>query len=249
MVRCQLFMTAGVFAIMRSVIVSGVGDGIGAAVVRELHRTGHKVVVVSRGKTGADLASELSVAHIRCDLTDELQVSHMVDEAAGLLGSVDALVHTAGGYFKKETIENVDSAFFTGALLNNALTFYNTVRSTVGYLRRSGHGSIVAVSAAPNVYLNGNVAYAAGKGSVHFMVKQLAAELLQDNITVNGVSPGFFNRGDGSFSDKGTRLLHKGRLPTESIAKTVSYLLDNPLITGQLIEVDGGHSTSIQSGL
>ncbi len=83
---------------MRSVIVSGVGDGIGAAGVRELNRNGHKVVVVSRGRDGAELASELSVAHIRCDLTVESQVLHMVEEAVGHIGSVDALVHTAGGY-------------------------------------------------------------------------------------------------------------------------------------------------------
>ncbi len=119
----------------------------------------------------------------------------------------------------------------------------------MGSLKRSGRGSIIAVSAAPNIYLNGNVAYVAGKGSVHFMVKQLAAELLPHNVSVNGVSPGFFNRGGDSFSDKGSRLLQNGRLPAESIARTVLYLLDNPLITGQLIEVDGGHSLSIQSGL
>ena len=234
---------------MRSVIVTGVGDGIGAAVVRELNRIGHNLVAVSRGKRGAELASELSVAHMICDLTDEAQVSRMVEKAADLLGSVDALVHTAGGFFKKETIENTDSAFFSGALLNNALTFYNSVRSTVGLLKRNGRGSIIAVSAAPNVYLNGNVAYAAGKGSIYFMVKQLAAELSPYNITVNGISPGFFSRGADSFSDKGSRLLQKGRLPTESIARTVSYLLDTPLITGQLIEVDGGDSIGIQSGL
>ncbi len=86
---------------MRSVIVTGVGDGIGAAVVRELNGTGHNVAVVSRGKTGAELASELSVKHILCDLTDESQVSRMAEKAADLLGSIDAIVHTAGDSSKR----------------------------------------------------------------------------------------------------------------------------------------------------
>lgn len=234
---------------MRSVIVCGVGDGIGAAIVRELAGQGHRVTVVSRGKTGEELASGLSLGYVRCDLTDDVQVSGMVDEAASLMGGVDALVHTAGGYFKREAIGGIDREFFTGALLNNALTLYNTVRATISLLESSGRGAIVAVSAAPNVYINSNVGYAAGKGSVHFMVKQLAAELMRHNVTVNGVAPGFFARGTDNNPDNGVRLLRQGRLPPQSVAKTVSHLLDNPLITGQLIEVDGGHSINIPSGL
>lgn len=234
---------------MRSVLVCGVGDGIGAAIVRELRSSGHRVAVVSRGKTGAELASELSVPHLTCDLMDEIQVSRMVEDAVKAIGSVDALVHAAGGYYKKETIMGTDRDFFTGALLNNALTFYNTVRATLEHLRSSGHGAIVAVSAAPNVYLNSNVGYAAGKGSVQFMVRQLSVELMKYNITVNGVSPGFFGRGPESYSDRDAVLLQKGRLPGQSVGRTVVHLLDNPLITGQLIQVDGGHSMDIGSGL
>ena len=234
---------------MRSVLVCGVGDGIGAAIVRELKSTGHRVVVVSRGRVGAELASELSLPHIACDLMDEAQVSRMVEDAVKAIGSVDSLVHTAGGYYRKETIEGTDREFFTGALLNNALTFYNTVRATLEHLRSSGRGSVVAVSAAPNVYLNSNVGYAAGKGSVHFMVRQLSVELMKHNIAVNGISPGFFGRGPESYSDEKAVLLQKGRLPGQSVGRTVVHLLENPLITGQLIEVDGGHSMDIPSGI
>lgn len=234
---------------MRSVIVTGVGDGIGAAIARHLNRLGHRIVIVSRGDVGAGLASELKVRHIRCDLTNEGMAAKMVAEAATHLGSLDTVVHAAGGYYKKEVLERTEPDFFRNAVLNNALTFYNVVRASVGRLKESGRGAIVAVSAAPNVYLNSNIGYAAGKGSIDFMVRQLAFELLSSNVTVNGVSPGFFGRGAESFSDSGARLLQKGRLPGESIARSVSFLLDNPLITGQLIEVDGGHSINLQSGL
>ncbi len=234
---------------MRSVIITGVGDGIGAAIARGLHDRGHSIVLVSRGEKGRELASELSAPHIRCDLTDEKQVAGMSAEAHRLMGKVDSVVHAAGGYFRQQTVENTDPAFFTGALMNNALTFYNVVRATLGLLRASGHGSIVAVSAAPNVYLNSNIGYAAGKGSIQFMVKQLALELLHSNVTVNGISPGFFGRGKGSYPEGSTKLLQQGRLPGESIGKAVLFLLDNPLITGQLVEVDGGHSINIGAGL
>ena len=234
---------------MRSVIVTGVGDGIGAAIARHLHRIGHRIVIVSRGEVGAGLASELKVRYIRCDLTDMTLTSKMVAEAAAHMGSLDTVVHAAGGFYKKETVERTEPDFFRNALLNNALSFYNVVSASVGRLKESGKGAIVAVSAAPNVYLNSNIGYAAGKGSIHFMVRQLAFELLSSNVTVNGISPGFFGRGPESFSDSGSRLLQKGRLSGESVARSVSFLLENPLITGQLIEVDGGHSINIQSGL
>ncbi len=234
---------------MRSVIVAGAGDGIGAAIAIELHRKGHAIVIVSRGEKGKALASRLQVQHIGCDLTKEEEVHRMVTEARLKLGKIDAVVHTAGGFFKKETIEGTDADFFRNALLNNALTFYHVVRATVGTLKSNGSGSIVGVSAAPNVYLNSNIGYAAAKGSIHFMVRQLALELMNSNITVNGISPGFFDRGEDHFSDSGSKLLQTGRLPGESIARAVTFLLDNPLITGQMIEVDGGHSTNIQSGL
>ena len=79
------------------------------------------------------------------------------------------------------------------------------------------------------------------------MIKSLAGELLNYNIRVNGVAPGFIDKSKHEY--KNEPLLYKGRYPSEDINKTVEFLINNNMITGEIIRVGGGHNINIDSGI
>ncbi|MEM3676391.1 MAG: SDR family oxidoreductase [Thermoplasmataceae archaeon] len=229
---------------MLRVIVAGVGPGMGCSIAKILRSRSYDVSIISRSEFGEKLAGELGAHYKRCDLTNFAEVRECIGELAGKMGGVDALVHCAGGFYSKEKLEQVTSDFLHKAIQNNVETLFNTVQAVFPFMKKNG-GSIVAITAAKNVYLNGNVAYAAAKGSVAYLVRKLAAELAPNNIRVNSIAPGFISKDDCGTLPADRILLRKDRYPSISIAMAVDHLLSNPIITGQDIEVDGGVSTQV----
>ncbi len=106
-------------------------------------------------------------------------------------------------------------------------------------------GSITVIGAAKNVYYNSNPGYSAGKGAVIYMVKSLANQLARYNIRVNAVSPGFTSKDDCFKMPEYTKLLSNKRNPSYYIALAVNQIIENDIVTGQNIDVDGGKSTQI----
>src|SRR4051794_20483574 len=81
----------------KKVIVVGGASGVGAACVRSLAAAGASVVSLDISEEmGRTVAEESGQRFHRCDVTDRDQVFSVVDEAAGELGGLDALVHAAG---------------------------------------------------------------------------------------------------------------------------------------------------------
>lgn len=219
------------------------------SIARALMEKGYSTHLFSRSEFGENLAKELNFSYSRVNLQSYSEVRESVDRAFSDMGDLSAVVHAAGGFYGFRKLDEVDEKLFLDAVMNNAQTFYNMVKATVPYLKKRGGGSITVLTAAPNVFKNGHVAYAAGKGAVTYMVKQLANELSSDNIRVNAVAPGFFNK-QGCLDPKEDQdLLMKIRYSGVHIAKAVAYMIENRIVTGQILEVDGGHSTVLESGL
>lgn len=233
---------------MARIIVSGLGNGMSCTIARDLISSGHTVATVSRGSIGKSISQNLGSWHISCDLTDLPSVEAAVTGIGIKWGGIDHLVHTAGGYFKKSGIMETDPHFFRSALINNAETFYNIVRSALPWMKKNA-GSITVVSAARHVFINSNPGYAAGKGAVEFMVRELARELSHVGIRVNAVAPGFISKEGCGSSAFVEGLLANGRHSASQVAMTVSFLVKNTEITGQILEVDAGFSTNFQDGI
>lgn len=230
---------------MVRIVVAGVGPGMGCSISRHLKARGNDIALISRSDFGKKLAADLGAPYRQCDLTDRGNTATALNELAEHLGGIDALVHCAGGFFGREPFLELTEEQFTRTLMNNSVSFFNTASAAVTLMKDHG-GSITGISAAKNVYYNGNAAYAAGKGAIAYMARSMAAELSRYSIRVNTIAPGFIKKDDCGADGTGSGLLTGERLPSRYIAYAVESVIANDILTGQDIEVDGGVSTQIR---
>ncbi len=231
----------------KNVIITGVGPGIGSSLTTYLGSRGYNISLSSMGDSVKNMAEKLNCDYYQCNLKNINEANEMVRAFVEKYKTIDAIINVAGNYFSMEKIEDFSPADFDSTLLNNAKTFYNISKAVVPHLKKQKYGNIIGFSAAENVYLNGSIGYSAGKGAVYFMVKSLARELLDYNIKVNGIAPGFIDKSKHEYQNE--PLLYKGRYSSEDINKTVEFLINNNMVTGEIIRVAGGHNIKIDSGI
>ena len=232
----------------RNILITGIGRGIGSSLAYYLNEQGFKLFLASHGDTVESVAEKIGCHSWKADLNNYKECEKVVEVATEALGSLDGVVNVAGNYFSSTEIGEYDPETFEAALLNNARTFYNVARAAVPVMMKQGSGAIIGFAAADNVLLNSNAGYAAGKGAVYSMIRELSRELIPYNITVNGVAPGFIEK---DFVDQGVpqKLGTPGKYPPSGVNRAVEFLLLSELITGQIINVTGGHNLNIGSGI
>lgn len=180
----------------KTVLITGVGKGLGRECAVSALRDGANLVVAARtGSTLAALAEELDptgerVAAQVTDITDEDSCEALVTAARDRFGSVDALIQVAayenvwGGLYDL-TFESWRKAFHTNVI--GALT---VIRPVAEAMKAGGGGSIVLIGSQsmfqPALPQSG---YAASKGALLSTMYYLAEELGPDNIRVNMVVP------------------------------------------------------------
>ncbi|NLO90610.1 MAG: SDR family oxidoreductase [Elusimicrobia bacterium] len=217
----------------KTVLVLGGGGDIGRAVCARLKADGYSVEAP---------ASSL------LDLTDTNSINAYFGRKRPVYAGV---VHCAG-YNSPKPCAETSAEDIGRTLAVNTLGFFEVLRKVLPQMRRSGRGSIVAVSSLYGTFARpGRLPYVMSKHALNGLVKTLALELGPDDISVNAVSPGFVDtkmtrRNNSSATLKSFRAkIPLGRLALPSdVANAVSFLLDPRAryITGQDIVVDGGYS-------
>src|SRR5213080_1766244 len=180
----------------KTVIVTGVGAGLGRECAAGALREGANVVIAARTKEALDsAAAELDpdgkrVAAQPTDITDADACAALVDVAMARFGSVDALIQVAAfeyvfGGLRDSNLDDWRKAFETNVL--GALT---VLRPVADAMKQSGGGSVVLIGSQatfkPNLPQAG---YAASKGALLSAMYYLADELGADNIRCNMVVP------------------------------------------------------------
>lgn len=246
--------------VMRRVLVTGGGRGLGSAIVKLLAATGHDVTFTYRSaKSEADeLLAHLQSAHPQqkfaahqADLADKAAV----DTLLGVLdkdGPYSGFVHNAGQSYDTLAVM-LDQGKAEAAMQVNFWSFTRLATGVVRQMMRAKDGRVAVIGSITAERGNqGNAAYAASKAALLGYVRTLAVEVASRNITVNYVAPGFIDTDMISkyakFREQMESQIPAKRFATpDDIAGIVGFLMSPgaAYVTGAYLPVDGGLTAAI----
>jgi NAD(P)-dependent dehydrogenase (short-subunit alcohol dehydrogenase family) len=233
-------------------IVTGASSGLGARFARVLTAAGARVVLAGRREAQLRAVARQcpgSVA-VPCDLTVDADRRRLVTAAVETFGRVDVLVNNAGASRVVPAVEQDDFASIVA--VNLTATFALCQQVAPGMLDRGG-GSIVNVASIYGIVGSGSLpqaAYAASKGGVVNLTRELAAQWADGAVRVNALCPGWFpsEMTEAMFDDKGMSWITR-RTPMRRTGER--HELDGALlflasaassyVTGIALPVDGGY--------
>lgn len=247
----------------RTYLVTGGGSGIGKGVAGGLARAGARVVIVGRNAERLNAAAGEIVAQLAgdapgeirahaADVTDEEQVASVVEAAVAWGGTLAGVVHCAGGSETIGPVTQIDSEAWRRTVdLNVNGTMY-VLKHAAREMVRGGGGSFVGISsiAASNVH-RWFGAYGVSKSALDHLMLLAADELGPSWVRVNGIRPGLIRTelvevllSSPEVSEdyrQCTPLPRTGEVT--DVANLAMFLLSDAAgwITGQVINVDGGH--------
>ncbi|MER5849844.1 SDR family oxidoreductase [Streptomyces sp. NPDC002012] len=183
----------------KTVIVSGVGAGLGHQVAAAVVRDGGSAVLGARtaanlSKSAAEIDPEgRRTAHLATDITNEAQCEALAALTLERFGRIDAVVHVAAWDSCFGGIEDADFATWQSVIDVNLLGTLRMTRACLPGLKERG-GSVVVIGTQSSVAAPSQVqqaAYAASKGALTSAMYSMAREFGPHRIRVNTVLPGW----------------------------------------------------------
>jgi NAD(P)-dependent dehydrogenase (short-subunit alcohol dehydrogenase family) len=236
-------------------VVTGASRGIGEAIVRRLDAGGAQVALVARsGERLQEIASTLTNQPIVvvCDLSDTDAPDLIAGQVLEAFGGLDILVNNAAVERNQPATKVTAEAIDETLLVNLRQAFMLCSRFAKALF--ASQGAIVNISSTAATGAGGTQgAYAASKGGLNTLTKNLANEWASKGVRVNGVAPGlvdtemweatFERLGEGAVRDGFAKRVPMGRWGTaDEIAEVACFLASRraSYVTGQTIRVDGG---------
>lgn len=238
----------------KTALVTGGSRGIGAAVVRALANEGAKVIIHygANAEKAKTLAEEIrksgGKAHVvGADLEQPDGAFVLAVGVKEITARLDILIANAG-IGKMVTLEDTTVADFDRLFAVNVRAPYFIVQQLLPILSE-GASVIFTSSLAARAQVGNLSAYAASKGAVNTLVKQLAPVLGAQNIRVNAVAPGVIETDLSSFTKTDTGKAYSLSLQSlkrmaqpGDIAGAYVFLAsdDARWVTGEILEASGG---------
>jgi NAD(P)-dependent dehydrogenase (short-subunit alcohol dehydrogenase family) len=222
-------------------VITAAGQGIGAAIARELKESGYQLVLMSNSGGAVKLAEELGGIAVTGSVTNPDDLKKLVEAAMQQYGRIDAVVVNTGHPPKGDILALTDEDWHTGLDLL-ILPTARMARLVTPIFESQGGGAVVNISTfsafEPSPSFPVSSALRAGLAGY---TKLYADRYAASNIRMNNVLPGFMDNYRSTPEIVGKIPL--GRYAkVQEVAKTVRFLLsdDAGYITGQNIRVDGG---------
>lgn len=239
-------------------LVTGATHGLGMAMATGLGEAGATLVVnghSSEEKITAAVeqytAAGIQAYGYRFDVTDEAAVESAVSRIEQEIGPIDILVNNAG-IIKRVPLLDMPLADFEEVIRTDLTGVFVMTRPVAKSMIARGGGKVINIcSMMSELGRNSVGAYAAAKGGLKMLTRNMATEWARDNVQVNGIGPGYFAtaqtepiRVDGHpFNDFIIQRTPAGKWGHPDDLKGAAVFLASKasdFVTGQVIYVDGG---------
>jgi NAD(P)-dependent dehydrogenase (short-subunit alcohol dehydrogenase family) len=255
----------------RKALVTGAAGGIGKASALAMAKAGADVAVIDlKEEMGRETVEEIRAlgrksTFIHCDVSDLEQVAEMLKEVVGTLGGLH-IAHNNAGIGGDPIPLMHDSAIDEWKRVMNVDLFsvFYCCREEAKYMIPQRYGKIVNTASMSGTIVNcmeiggvplagmAMIGYATAKAGVKHLTKALAVELIQHNIYVNSISPGYIITPMTQIIQETPEYLEVENRTTpihrqgeaEEMAGGVLYLVSDAssYTTGHDLLMDGGHT-------
>ena len=240
----------------KTAVITGAGSGFGRGIATRFSREGARVAVVDINlETAEEVAGEIGDAAfaIQADVSQDADVSRMIQESVRRWGMLDILVNNAGTTHRNRPMTEVSEEEYERIFAVNVKSVFLSARHVVPLMKEQGHGIILNVASTAGVRPRpGLVWYNTSKGAMMTATKAMAIELAPEKIRVNAINPvagetGMLHLFMGEDTpEKRAQFISTIPLGRLSLPKDMAYASlflcsdEAEMITGLCMEVDGG---------
>ena len=237
-------------------IVTGGASGLGEGTARMLSANGGKVVIADMQiEKGEAVAKELGGAFLKCDVSNEADGQAVVAKAVSM-GKLVGLINCAGIAPAEKTVGKNGAhplATFSKTVMVNLVGTFNMIRLASEAMcqnepETTGERGVMISTASVAAYDGqiGQAAYAASKGGVVGMTLPIARDLARNGIRNMTIAPGIFGTPMVFGMPQAVQDALAAAVPFPSrlgtpndYAKLVKHILENDMLNGEVIRLDG----------
>lgn len=246
----------------RTALVTGGAYGIGFAIAEALAEAGARIAFNCRGRGNLDAAMEayrakgIEARGYIADVTDEAAVNGLVAQIGNDLGTIDILVNNAG-IIKRIPMTEMSAEDFRQVVDIDLVGPFVCAKAVIPGMIKKGHGKIINICSMMSELGRETVsAYAAAKGGLKMLTRNICSEYGAANIQCNGIGPGYIatpqtaplreRQADGSRHPFDSFIVSKtpaGRWGTPEDLKGPAVFLASDasnFVNGHILYVDGG---------